>query len=334
MHNRRARPTLRVLHEDLTAEWDSPHPRRALADGRLDELHPISELPHPIVAKAVYSFGSVAAEDNYVGVIASATHLHLLEIKNSQWRGGVWQDPTSGVCWLVVAGLAKGNHQDRDDFYKTIERQNDAGDLAQWLPTDEDTRLLKQETAARLRTEWELEVQRLVRSALAEIHAGGTRRIKVDHPVPGNGTFAKVDLTVAAVRDDGYEADEIDLEIVPTDRWAGSALLWQLTIRVLISIDPPEQGWDRFGNTYSNIGEPGAWTARLDELGALVAADDLAMSEPGSTSHYTHRQHLAGKTINGEAVRALCGSYFVPTQDHESMPACPTCADRLAELPR
>ncbi|WP_372521189.1 DUF3039 domain-containing protein [Nocardioides sp.] len=322
-----------MLLEDLTSEWGSPHPRRALADGRLDELHPLSELPHPIVAKAVDSFGSITAQDNYVGPIASATQLRLLEIKNSQWRGGVWQDPTSGVCWLIVAGLAKGNHQDRDDFYKTIERENDAGDLSQWLPTDEDTRLLKQETAARLRTEWELEVQRLVLSALREIHAGGAHRIKIDHPVPGNGTFAHVDLTVATVRDDGYEADEIELEITPTDRFAGSALLWQLTIRVLISIDPPEQGWDRFGNTYSNIGEPGAWQARVDELGEFVAAGDLSVSEPGSTSHYTHRQHLAGKTINGAAVRALCGSYFVPTQDHESMPACPTCAERLAELP-
>lgn len=334
MHNRRARPTLRVLHEDLTAEWDSPHPRRALADGRLDELHPLSELPHPIVAKAVDSFGTVAADDNYVGAIASATQLHLLEIKHSQWRGGVWKDPKSGVCWLVVAGLAKGDHQDHDDFYKTIERQNGAGDLAQWLPTDEDTRLLKQETAARLRTEWELEVQRLVLTALGEINAGGTHRITVDHPVPGGGTFAHVDFCMTPVRDDGYEADEIELEIVPASRFAGSALLWQLTIRVLISINPPEQGWDRFGNTYSNIGEPGAWTTRVDELGELVAADDLSVSEPGSTSHYTHRQHLAGKTINGEAVRALCGSYFVPTQDHDSMPACPTCAERLAELPR
>ena len=192
---------------------------------------------------------------------------------------------------------------------------------------------LKQETAARIRTEWELQTQRLVLDALRVIHAGGTRRIEITHPVSGKGTFAHIDLTVAAVREDGYEADEVDLEIVPDDRYAGTALLWQLTVRVLISINPPEQGWDRFDNTYSNIGEPGAWTTRVDELDALVAANELAVPEPGSTSHYTHRQHLAGRTINGDAVRALCGAYFVPTQDHGSMPECPTCAARLAELP-
>lgn len=333
MHNRRARPTLRVLQEDLTSEWDSAHPRRALAAGNLGELHPLSELPHPIVTKAVDSFGASAADDNYVGPIASATRLRLLEIKNSQWRGGVWEDPEAGVCWLVVAGLAKGGHQDRDDFYKMIERENESGDPTSWLPTEQDQRLLKQETAARIRTEWELQTQRLVLDALRVIHAGGTRRIEITHPVPGKGTFAHVDLTVAAVREAAYEADEVELEIVPADRYAGSALLWQLTIRVLISINPPEQGWDRFDNTYSNIGEPGAWTKRVDEIDALLAANELAVSEPGSTSHYTHRQHLAGRTINGDAVRALCGAYFVPTQDHGSMPECPICADRLAELP-
>jgi hypothetical protein len=333
MHNRRARPTLRVLREDLTAEWDSPHPRRALSDGRFADLHPLSELPHPIIAKAADSFGPSPHGDNYVGPIASATRVQLLEIKNSQWRGGVWQDPTSGVCWLVVAGLAKGGHQDRDDFYKKIEREDQSGNPDRWLPTDEDTRLLKQETAARIRTEWELDIQSLVFDALRLIHAGGTHRIQIPHPIPGNGTFAYIDLTVVAIRDGDYEADEIDLEIVPSDRWAGSDLLWQLTIRVLIAINPPEQGWDRFDNTYSNIGEPGAWTVRVSELEILVASNELAVSEPGSTSHYTHRHHLAGKTINGEAVRGLCGAYFVPTQDHESMSECPICADRLAELP-
>ena len=148
MHNRRARPTLRVLKEDLTSDWDSPYPQRWLAAGDYRELHPVSELPHPVIRKATESFGTDAADDNFVGPIASATEVRLLEIKQSQWRGGVWQDHTTGVCWLVVAGLAKGNHQDRDDFYKRVERANDAGGIREWLPTEDDSRLMRQETAA------------------------------------------------------------------------------------------------------------------------------------------------------------------------------------------
>ncbi|MBK8733808.1 MAG: DUF3039 domain-containing protein [Actinomycetales bacterium] len=44
-------------------------------------------------------------------------------------------------------------------------------------------------------------------------------------------------------------------------------------------------------------------------------------------------QHLAGHTINGDAVRALCGTFFVPRQDHRALPTCPTCQDRWDELP-
>lgn len=333
VHHRRARPTLRVLQADLTSGWESAHPQRALADGRLADLHPLSELPHPLIDKAANSFGADPADDNFVGPIASSTRLRLLEIKQSQWRGGVWEDPETEVCWLVAAGLAKGGHQDRDDFYKQIDRENESGDPTRWLPTERDIRLLKQETAARLRTEWELRTQEAVFEALRDIHGGGTRRFEVNHPVPGKGRFARIDCTVSVVREVAYEADEVLVEIIPENQYAGSNLLWQLAVRVLTSIEPPEQRWDRFGNTYSNIGEPGAWADRVDALELLVRAGELAVSEPGSTSHYAHREHLAGKTISGEAVRGLCGAYFVPTQDHDSLPACATCQERLAELP-
>lgn len=112
MHNRRARPTLRLLREDLAADWRSPHVKRSLEEGDLIALHPLSGLPHPIIEKAAESFGPDPDCDSFVGSIHSSTKLPLLEIKQGQWRGGVWRDDQLGVCWLVVAGLAKGD-QDR-----------------------------------------------------------------------------------------------------------------------------------------------------------------------------------------------------------------------------
>lgn len=335
LHNRRARPTLRMLREDLTAGWDSPFPLRWLSEDAYGELHPLSELPHPIVAKSAEWFGSDPAEDIVVGRIESSTHLRLSEVKCAQWRGAVWEDPASGVRWLVAAGLAKGEHEDHDDFYEKIRRQDHSGTTMQWLPTAQDIRLLNQETSAWLRTAWELQVQGQILEALRDARCGGSCRIAIAHPVAEQGEFARIDLSITPVREDDYEADEIELEIVPTSsRYAGSDLLWQLITRVLISINPPEQGWDRYKDTYSNIGEPGAWTARVAELGVLVERDELAVSEPGSTSHYAHRRHLADSTIDGTAVRSLCGVFFVPTRDHESLPHCPSCEELLAELPR
>jgi len=331
VHSRRARPTIRLLTEDLTADWASPYPRRVLASGALENLHPLSELPHPIVAKAADAFRHDAEIDNSVGPIASSTRLPLMEIKAGQWRGGVWRDDTSGVHWLVVAGLAKGGHEDRDDFYESIKRQNQAGDPLRWLPTATDLRLLKQETSARLLTQWELRVQEQLLEPLRTIQAGGTERLEIAHPLTGN-PVAALTLTMTQVREADYEADEIDLELSPGHDYAGSHLVWQLTLRALITLSPPEQGWDRYKDTFSTIAEPGYFTKRVAELQALVADQELAESEPGRCSHYAHRQHLAGNTIEGKAVRALCGAYFVPTQDHQNLLCCPTCQTRFDEL--
>jgi hypothetical protein len=333
MHSRRARPTIRVLIEDLQDGWESPYPRRRLDEGDYDALHPLSELPHPIIAKAAETFGMVAAEDNPVGPIASSTQLRLMEIKVSQWRGGVWVDPETGVHWLVVVGLAKGGHEDHDDFYERIKADNVGSAPQRWLPTDLDQRLLRRETAARLITEWELDVQGRVLDALRKVHAGGTERFTIAHPIRGE-RLATLTLAVNPVREVDYSSDDIVVEIDPARQYAGQDLLWQLTVRVLGALNSPEEGWDRFRDTYSNISEPGAWTARVADLANYVERHELVESEPGQHAHYTHRKHIAGSAIDGSSVRALCGAYFVPCRDHESLPVCPECRHRYETLPR
>jgi hypothetical protein len=334
VHLRRARPTIRLLREDLGSDWESPHPRRHLQIGELTSLHPLSALPHPIIAKAVSSFGDDPADDNYVGPIASSTKLPLLEIKAGQWRGGVWHDRELDVCWILVAGLAKGSHEDRDDFYKSVARENDSGDPTRWLPTAEDTRLLKRERSAQLLTEWELTTQQQVLDGLRKVCNGGQTRFEILHPIAKLGRMATVTMEVVEVRDDGYEADEIVLIIAPEPRHAGSNLLWKTTTRVLISLNPPEQGWDRVNYTYSNIAEPGYWGERVVELEGLMMRKALAESIPGQVAHYSHREHIVGSVVDGTALRALCGVFFVNTQTPDDLPPCPECTDRWNQLPK
>lgn len=334
MHNRRARPTLRVLSGDLTSDWSSPHPQRSLAEGRHADLHPLSELPHPIIAKAAECFPNDASNDNFVGPVLGATNLRLLEVKNSQWRGGVWEDDGTGVCWLVVAGLAKGGHEDHDDFYKRVQRENDSGGFTSWLPTEDDVKLLERETAARILTNWELAIQLLATDALRSVQSGGTTDFTIDHPNPSMGRLAEVTLSITTVRESGMDRDEVFVEITPTPKFVASDLTWQMVTHILISVDPPEQTWDRYKDTYSTIGEIGCWAARVTALEEHNSRGTLAESVPGSTSHYSHKKHLADSTIDGTALRALCGAFFVPSRDHEVLPRCPTCNRRLAEFPQ
>ena len=298
------------------------------------ELHPLSELPHPLIAKARESFPHAGAEDNFVGQVRGSTHLRLLEIKAAQWRGGVWRDESTGVHWLVVAGLAKGGHRDWDDFYGRVARENEADTTRHWLPSDEDRKLLKQETAARLMTEWKLMVQQQLRDALVLVQGGGVTRLELPHPVPASepGVMASVMIHIKPFRETDYKADEIVVEIAVARDFEGRKLAWDLTNHILAVLSPPDQDWDVLKTTYSNIQEPGYFGMRLSELNVLVARNELAQSEPGRMAHVAHRKHLAGSTIDGHAVRGLCGVFFVPTQDHDNLPVCKECELRLQEV--
>lgn len=240
----------------------------------------------------------------------------MLEIKNSQGRGGVWEDPDTGVCWLLVAGLAKGSHLDTDDFYQRIKRQDAQG---------------------------ELDIQRNVLKALRSIQNGGSYVIDVDHIRSGHGRLSSVEITLIPsgtldleeehTEFNRFPTDEIVVDFMPLSQYEGDVVLWQLMMRVLISIEPPHDAWFRDKNSFSNISEPGAWSQIISKLDELVETGLLGESEPIKCSHYTHREHLANKTVEGRGVRSLCGTYFVPSQDHDSMSKCQTCEEIYASLP-
>jgi hypothetical protein len=320
---------MRVLTEDLQDGWEDAAAARAVNDGRWAALHPLSGLPHPLVRKAAETFGPEPSEDPPYELIQASGELRLLELRTSQWRGGVWTDPETGVRWLCAAGLAKGDHEDFEDFYVILGRRDD---LTSLLPTDADWTLLKRETAAAQMTRWELEVQGRMHDVLVEALADG--RSHVTLPTPDQKReMARVEIQWALVNDEDDDYEDLVVVVDLDRRSAGSNLGWQLTLRVLISLSPPAQDWDRHQDTYSTLNETGHAERQAARLAAAVSAGELLTAEPGAMSHYTPSRHLTENTVLGKASRALCGVFFVPTQDHEELPKCPHCAAQYAALP-
>jgi Protein of unknown function (DUF3039) len=62
-------------------------------------------------------------------------------------------------------------------------------------------------------------------------------------------------------------------------------------------------------------------------LAELHGRGELCRSEPGSVSHFAHRRDVAASSIEGRAVRAMCGVFFVLFQDQEEMQVCRECAE-------
>ena len=298
----------------------------------LDAHSPLSARDHPIVRKAAEAFGEDPGDDHHEGPIRSSTSVRLLEIKKRQWRGGVWIDESTGQPWLVAAGLAKGGHRDRDDFYERVARAEAAGATMSWMPTDVDLRQLRRERAAALMIEWELELQKSSGQFLEFALANGTAMFSLAHPKSDELDLGVVTLTVESDSEPSADA-ELLVEIDLIDQHKGSAIGWQATLRVLTTLDPRQMAWDRGGGIYSPAPGGVPLGDRVNEVLDLVDRRVLAESIPNDLAHFTHRRSITEATVNGNAVRALCGSFVVPTRDHEALPKCGVCEERFVALP-
>jgi len=250
-----------------------------------------------------------------------------MEVRTSQWRAGVWLD-SEGVQWVVIAGLAKGGHRDHEDFYQRLERQCDTerGRKA-LLPTDEDARLLKRETAARVLTDWELAVQALAVDLLAGALHHGCHRVVVPHPTK---TIPLAEVELEFITGDGIE--EFVLSFINNTR-QGTHLAYVMERRLLISIAPPEQEWDLAGGIYSAMEESGHCARQIERLRDASRERRLLDSDRGHVAHRVHRRHIGDASVDGRAVRSLCGVYFVPLTDPDALPECEECTWRCTQFP-
>lgn len=317
-HDPTARPTLQVLRS-LHDGWEDKFQQRAVQDGRYDSLHPFAALRHPILRKCAQELNSDPARDGEKKTIRVSGPLHLLEIRSSQWRAGVWTDG-DGARWIVATGLAKGGHDDHDDFYRSLELCccSETGRQS-LLPTPQDVHFLKLETAALVRTRWELDIQRTVVGMLRQLVDTPSVEVSIRHPVKDR-RFARVRLTLSTAEDvEDYVVQVKDLER------PGSPLALVLERRILVSISRPVQAWDIAHGVYSAMEEPGHLAAQIGSLDTAVDADELLLPDLGNQAHRVHRRHVGDAAINGEALRALCGVFFVPTQDAEGLEECPEC---------
>ena len=304
--------------------------RRAIDEERWQDIQPLSHLSHPILVKS----REVTETTSHHRTIGCSGDLRLAEIRSSQWRAGVWTDPR-GIHWVLAAGLAKGDHEDHKDFYQTLERQCAWASGRDGLkPTRLDKKLLLSETIARASTEWELQVQEQIGDLIEVALAGQPARHAFFAPVlqpdasSSPTVLAEVELTISA--DHGVE--NIDVTYI---RRTSRGTIWdqRLEYRLLVTSAPPTQGWDTAFEMYSAMEEPGHCSRRVQTVRDLTRNGVLTCAEPSSVAHRVHRPHIGDAAVNGTAMRALCGAFFIPQTDPEDLPACPECSERWNTLP-
>lgn len=348
---RATRPTLRVVG-DLPANPSVLAARSVISRAKaadnataaqvLQELR-LEQIESALLRDADRSFADGGTQSRHEEGTA-AFHATVYEVRDHEgagWRGAVILD-SDGDPWLVFvaphdkfhSSVAKALKRDKGVLQKSGETE---GAAANYLPTNVDY-LVRRTEEARLQ---ELEVQRdliaALRDGLRSAHASGaaiTARTPADPLETGPAKF--VEYTVEICHDEPADTvEEANLStstvtlIIPLG--AGSHRMRNLLISCGVLYVQPDTNYHEQVYTKSNalrldLSVTHAKLAQLLSDADIDDADFPPSAAPPDRLHWVHSpDHIEG-VVTGVAVRSLCGSWFVPTQDENAdLPVCTGC---------
>lgn len=317
------RPTERCLQADLGEDWDDPLDK-SMAAGDVSKItKELHKLKHQIVNKTADEFTPENSLDHTIKRegITDLKNPMWWKVKVGRWRGAAYQDET-GQVWLCAAGYRRG--KESTDFYQQFMAEVRADGPDKFLPTEADRDRLADELAETRFFAWERELQQLARDWVMEARAYGISTQTLTDPdgdVLGELTFACVEDDL-----DGERIVDLTFDFTCKDWSQYELLTWAETVMCL-SIDPHEQVWRPIniqdGRGYSMVLDADEAEEFFRSLEDPMGAPGVSIA--GSEAHWAHRHRLTEATIMGDAVKGLCGRWFVPRQDHDEKPMCREC---------
>ncbi|MDN3310431.1 DUF3039 domain-containing protein [Microbacterium oryzae] len=306
----------------------------------LIQMPPMCRLGHPLIRAFDDQFSGEDDGDHLRQSIKSVKDRQWLkQTFGTRWRGAaVILADEDGVetVWLGAAGYHRAGSP--EDFYARFSVDCAAGSDG-FLPREEDRVLRAVENKVARLGAWKLQLHLtsllLLHSALQAEEVPYT----VDVRSPDGSELLQMEMTVVSSMLRGAIVKELLVVLSPSG-WE-KATLREIASRVVCTaIDPNMEAWKDApldGPAMSH------WTAITESAisQARAAAESGEIHEDarpgevrlGTIAHYAPRDSLTRSTVEGEAVRAMCGHWFVPTADHEHLPRCATCHDNYEKLP-
>lgn len=247
----------------------------------------------------------------------------------SRWRGAAYVDP-SGQAWLCAAGYRRAG--EISDFYKTFMTQVATRGADFFLPTQQDRDRLTQEDRQLRLEAWEQETHDGVRALARSLSSGRSSHQVVLAPDGRELVEVTLDLQIELI--DGDTFTELTVTMTCSDPSRYAAFQWCEAL-ILVALHADVQAWGSLPVVGSSVHslvldveESARWRSHLADTEAKPGG-----ATPGQVAHYAHRENLMMSTVNGDAVKATCGAWFVPTQDHLSLEVCPYCDAIMRLLP-
>lgn len=304
--------------------------------------------PPPTVGKAdhplVRSF-SAAFESGGSGVrresISGLTEPYWWKQKVSRWRGAATDAESvgDGEVWLCAGGLRAAG--DDRDFYRSFTHQVSVNGASRFLPSESDRRLQSIEEKLTRKEAWSRQVQLAALVCLDRAY-GQESPVPLHVPAPSPTTvetpLMHLEFTVARESIDGEELAELLLSVSSQDP-SKPCLVEDAVGSIREMVEPVVERWQLLpgpGNmlVWSTIlsADVIATAKRAVELGELPETVAESGFRFAVRAHYARAHSLVDATVEGDPVRGLCGTWFVPTADPSGREVCPVCAGRYEDL--
>ena len=343
------RPTLRVLRECLKNpdDWVDPEQCRSIARNDFKGVIPLSGLRHPaIMAGKSLSTNEDSGANLTIFKHSVRARLKSIwrEIRSEQWRGLVTQPEVGSRWWLLHAGLKRTG--DRSNVYNQVERLGDS-EIRSLYPVQDDHDLLALETSAMANRRWRMDCLTTLIDTIANAASSTETHHAAELPPPPSRTVSPLTIEIELVRLN-YDEDptfETPVEVLLSLRlidWDDDAVRQAVVPQLVGFMDPQKERWsvhtvqDKVTIYSVEITE-----ARLSQLTAAVELEGMEgtfltgaiVAPTNNSAHYIPKGTLVEAYVDGMEVRALCGQWFVPTQDHTDKPVCSSCEKELESLP-
>lgn len=356
---RSRRVTLRCAAEDFTQDWTTPtnliavQRLRELIEKRmrgdvtdaaisrhLTQMPALCRLGHPLIHSFDDQFSDGDDRDRLRQTIKSVKDRQWLkQTFGTRWRGAAVilpDDNGEETVWLGAAGYHRAGSP--EDFYAQFSADCASGS-DRFLPDEED-RVLRviEDKVARLGA-WKLQLHLtalvLLHTALQDEESAYTAEVNG----PDGSPLLQLEMTVVSSTIRGATVKEL-LVVLNPHGWEKANLRDIASRVVCTAIDPSMEAWEDApldgpamshwtSLTEVSISQAQA-AAESGEVHASVRPGEVRL---GTIAHYAPRDNLTRSTVEGEAVRAMCGHWFVPTADHEHLPRCATCHENYEKLP-
>jgi hypothetical protein len=308
----------------------------------LEHVPATAQADHPLVGSFLAAFESDDAGIHRES-ISGLTNPHWWKQKVSRWRGAATDAEPIGdhEVWLCAGGLRADG--DSKDFYAAFMEGIKHGGPERYLPTDADRLVQKVEAKVARREAW---LQQVKLSAMVALHqtnkSGLPQTIHVPAPAPAEVSVPLLHMTFEFDRIASDEDELVELMLVVQIADHTRPMLATAALDAVRSVvEPVAEAW----RVLPGKGSDQIWSALvppevLQHAGAAhddgllpehVTATELTL---GVRAHYTHKDGIVGAAIEGDAVRGLCGQWFVPTSAPDDLPVCPTCKVMYEGMPR